>query len=100
VTRGGGRYVERDITILLLTHRCGLRVGELAALRISDVVDERGAAKAEIVLAAAVTKSKRARHIFVPNTVRRQSKCYVAELCQQRQLPVQHTEKIHTPESI
>ena len=90
--------MERDITILLLTHRCGLRVGELAALRISDVVDERGAAKAEIVLAAAVTKSKRARRIFVPNTVQQQLKHYVGGLCQQRQLPVQYTEEIHTPE--
>ena len=40
VTRGGSRYVERDVTMLLLTHWCGLRVGEVAALRITDVVDE------------------------------------------------------------
>ena len=82
VTRGGSRYVERDITMLLLTHWCGLRVGEVAALRISDVVDERGAVKAEIVLAAAVTKSKRAWCIFVPKTVQQQLKRYVRELCQ------------------
>ena len=58
VTRGGSRYAERDVTMLLLTHWCGLRVGEVAALRIADVVDESGAVKSEIVLAAAVTKSK------------------------------------------
>ena len=57
VTRGGGRYMERDVTMLLLTHWCGLRVGEVAALRIADVVDEQHTVKAEIVLAAAVTKN-------------------------------------------
>ena len=82
VTRGGGRYAERDVTMLLLTHWCGLRVGEVAALRITDVVDESGAVKSEIVLAAAVTKSKRAWWIFVPKTVQQQLKRYVRELCQ------------------
>ena len=53
VTRGGSRYVERDITLLLLTHWCGLRVGEVVALMISDVVDERGAARAETVTCSA-----------------------------------------------
>ena len=57
VTRGGSRYAERDVTMLLLTHWCGLRVGEVAALKIADVVDESGAVKSEIVLAAAVTKN-------------------------------------------
>ncbi len=30
VARGGSRYAERDVTMLLLTHWCGLRVGEVA----------------------------------------------------------------------
>ena len=81
VTRGGSRYVERDVTMLLLTHWCGLRVGEVAALRIGDVVDESGAVKSEIVLAAAMTKSKRARVIFVPKNMQQQLKRYVSELC-------------------
>jgi integrase/recombinase XerD len=82
MTRGSSRYAERDITMLLLTHWCGLRVGEVAALRIADVVDEQRTVKAEIVLAAAMTKSKRARRIFVPKTMQQQLKRYVSELCQ------------------
>ena len=82
VTRGGSRYAERDVTMLLLTHWCGLRVGEVAALKIADVVDESDAVKSEIVLAAAVTKSKRARRIFVPKTMQQQLKRYVGEICQ------------------
>ena len=49
----------------MLEHWCGLRVGEVAAPRIAGIVDEQRTVKAEIVLAAAVTKSKRARCIFV-----------------------------------
>ena len=59
-----------------------MRVGEVAALRIADVVDEQHTVKAEIVLAAAVTKSKRARRIFVPKTMQQQLKRYVGEICQ------------------
>ena len=66
----------------MLENRCGLRVGEVAALRITDVVDESNAVKSEKVLAAAMTKSKRARRIFVPKTMQQQLKLYVAEICQ------------------
>ena len=38
--------------------------------------------KAEIVLAAAVTKSKRVQHIFVPRQIEQQLKRYLSELCQ------------------
>ena len=69
VTRGGSRYAERYFTMLLLTHWCGLRVGEVAALRIADVVDENYKVRTEIVLAAAITKSKRSRRIFVPRQI-------------------------------
>ena len=52
--------------MLQLTHYCGMHVGEVAALRIADVVDENYKVRTEIVLAAVKTKSKRARWIFVP----------------------------------
>jgi len=51
-------------------------------LRITDVVDEQHTVKAEIVLAAAMTKSKRARRIFVSKNMLQQLKRYVSELCQ------------------
>jgi len=52
VTRSCSRYAERDLTMLQLTHYCGMRVGEVAALRIEDVVDENYRVRAEIVLDA------------------------------------------------
>ena len=80
VTRSCSRYAERDLTMLQLTHYCGMRVGEVAALRITDVVDENYKVRAEIVLAAAITKSKRPRRIFVPHQMLRQLQRYVNTL--------------------
>ena len=80
VTRSCSRYAERDLTMLQLTHYCGMRVGEVAALRITDVVDDNYKVRTEIVLAAAITKSKRARRIFVPRQMHRQLQQYINTL--------------------
>jgi integrase/recombinase XerD len=52
--------------MLLFTHLCGLRVGEVAALRFDDILDANGNVRDEMTLDAARTKSKRARKIFLP----------------------------------
>ena len=80
VTRSCSRYAERDLTMLQLTHYCGMRVGEVATLRIEDVVDENYKVRTEIVLAASITKKKRARRIFVPRQMHRQLQRYVNTL--------------------
>lgn len=82
ITRACSRYAERDVTMLLFTHWCGLRVGEVAALRLADVLDTKGQVKAELVLDATRTKSKRARRVFVPKQMQRQLQRYTATLTQ------------------
>ena len=72
VTRSCSRYAERDLTMLQLTHYCGMRVGEVAALQFADVVDEQGTVLDEIALDAELTKSKRARRILLPKLMPRQ----------------------------
>ena len=57
-----------------------MRVGEVGALRVEDVVDKNYKVRAEIVLAASITKSKRARRIFVPHQLYRQLQWYVNSL--------------------
>tara|TARA_Y100001978_G_C23637741_1_gene406726 strand:- start:826 stop:1143 length:318 start_codon:yes stop_codon:yes gene_type:complete len=57
-----------------------MRVGEVASLRIVDVVDEKYKVQAGVVLAAAITKSKRARRIFVPRQIQRQLQQYINTL--------------------
>ena len=71
VTRACSKYAERDVTMLQLTHYCGMRVGEVAALQFVDVVDGQGTVLDEILLDAERTKSKRARRIFLPKLMQK-----------------------------
>ena len=80
VTNSCSRYAARDATMLLFTHLCGLRVGEVAALRFDDILDTNGTVRDEMTLDAARTKSKRARKIFLPKQMQRQLREYVSSL--------------------
>ena len=44
------RYSQRNRAMILLTHLCGMRIGEVVNLKVSDVIDENGEIKAEIQL--------------------------------------------------
>ena len=64
VTTGCSRYPQRDVTMLLFSHLCGLRVGEIASLRFDDVLDDKSNVLDEVTLDASRTKGKRARKIL------------------------------------
>ena len=83
VTNSCSRYAARDATMLLFTHLCGLRIGEVAALRFDDILDANGAVRDEMTLDAARTKSKRARKIFLSKQMQRQLREYVNSLNKQ-----------------
>jgi len=85
VTNSCSRYPLRDSTMLLFTHLCGLRVGEVAALRFDDVLDANGTVRDEMTLDAARTKSKRARKIFLPKQMQRQLQAYVSSVSKRQQ---------------
>jgi integrase/recombinase XerD len=59
------KHALRNRAILLLTHWAGLRVGEVAALSMCDVLDANMSVKSEIRLAAEQTKGRHARTIFL-----------------------------------
>jgi integrase/recombinase XerD len=84
VTKACSRYAARDTTMLLLTHWCGMRIGEVAALRVDDVVGANGDIRAEIALKAAQTKGDKARVVFVPQRMQRELKAYIAAARTQR----------------
>ena len=79
VTQACSRYPKRDVAMLLLTHLCGMRVGEVAGLLVGDVRDDAGQVKHELVLDAARTKSRRARRVFVPRAMVQHLTLYLAE---------------------
>ena len=51
----------RNRAILLLTHLAGMRIGEVAAVRVCDVLASDGTVREEINLTAAQTKGSRSR---------------------------------------
>ena len=85
VTNSCSRYPQRDSTMLLFTHLCGLRAGEVAALCFDDILDANDTVRDEMTLDAARTKSKRARKIFLPKQMQRQLKAYVSSVSKRPQ---------------
>lgn len=71
------RYRLSNRLMLLLTHWAGMRVGEVAALRVSDVRAADGKVKSEIQLDAAQTKGKHARTVFVNDKLRKEIAAYL-----------------------
>jgi integrase/recombinase XerD len=61
---------RRNRLMLLFSFWAGMRVGEIASLRVGDVVDAGGKVKAEIKLSAEQTKGRHARTVFLPQKLR------------------------------
>ena len=59
------KYAARNRSMMLLTHWAGLRIGEVACLRWSDVTTTDGLVKDEIRLLPDMTKGRHARTVFV-----------------------------------
>jgi integrase/recombinase XerD len=60
-----GRMPERDQMLLWMTHTTGIRVTELALLRVDDVLYPSGAIREEVYLRAEITKGCRARNVHL-----------------------------------
>jgi integrase/recombinase XerD len=74
------RHAERNRAMLLITHWAGMRVGEVAALRVGDVVTADGAVKSEIRLLPEQTKGRHARTVFLGQRLRKELALYVATI--------------------
>jgi len=66
------KHAERDRAMVLMTHLAGMRVKEVAATRIVDVLALDGSIKKEIHLTAEQTKGKHARTIVLSDKLRRE----------------------------
>ncbi len=71
------KHSARNRAMVLLTHWGGLRVGEVAQLRYSDVLDADGVVKREVLLRAETTKGKHARTLFVSDKLHKELTAYV-----------------------
>jgi integrase/recombinase XerD len=72
------KYVARNRSMMLLTHWAGLRIGEVACLRWSDVTTTDGEIKDEIRLLPDMTKGRHARTVFVNIKLREELRAYAA----------------------
>ncbi len=75
------KHAARNRAMLLATHLSGMRVGEVAALRISDVLDADGGIRNEIRLEAEQTKGSSGRVVFVSEKLRKELAKYLALYC-------------------
>lgn len=71
------KYKVRNRTMLLTSYWSGMRVGEIAALRVCDVRNEDGTIKAEIRLSANQTKGNKGRVVFVSEKLRTELAAYL-----------------------
>jgi integrase/recombinase XerD len=72
-------HSTRNRAMLLCTHLAGMRVGEVAALRICDVLAADGAILEEVGLTAAQTKGSSARTVLLPKRLRDELASYLQQ---------------------
>ncbi len=88
------KYRQRNRLMLLMTHWSGMRVGEVAALGIDDVLNTDGTVKAEIRLDAKQTKGNHARTVFVNDRLRKEIATYLKTIvASDRSKPLFKTQK-------
>ncbi|QWD62819.1 site-specific integrase [Polynucleobacter sp. MWH-UH25E] len=71
------KHSARNRCALLLTHYSGMRVGEVAALRICDVLNDSGTIKDEIRLKPEQTKGKYARTVYINARMQKEIAQYI-----------------------
>lgn len=74
------RHNARNRAMLLLTHFAGMRVGEVAALRINDVLNGDSTIKGEVRLMPDQTKGKYARTVYLNERMQKEIGQYLRVL--------------------
>lgn len=67
----GGMYPARNTAMLMVSYKLGFRAKEIAALRVCDVLDDRGKLKEEIHLTGKMTKGGKQRVAYLTNVALR-----------------------------
>ena len=80
------KHAARDRAMMLLTHWAGMRIGEVAATKVGDVLALDGTIKQEIRLTAAQTKGTHARTVVLSEKLRKELLSYLQHRYQTKQL--------------
>ena len=71
------RHADRNRLAFVLSIYAGMRVGEIAALKIGDVINQHGEARPEIKLDAHQTKGTKGRTVVLSTRIRREIAAYL-----------------------
>ena len=71
------KYAARDRAMVCMSYYAGMRIGEIAAIKVSDVLALDGTIKEEIRLTAAQTKGKRGRVVVLSEKLRKELQAYL-----------------------
>lgn len=92
------KHAERDRAMVLMTHLAGMRVKEVAATNIGDVLASDGSIRNEIRLTAQQTKGKHARTIVLSEKLRKELLHYLQARFNTKQLiAITATKDINKP---
>jgi integrase/recombinase XerD len=92
------KHAARDRAMMLMTHWGGMRIGEVAAVRVGDVLALDGTVKQEIRLTAWQTKGKRSRTVVLSEKLRKELLTYLQHSFDTRQLiAVTYTDEMNKP---
>jgi integrase/recombinase XerD len=75
-----GRHAARNRAMVLMSYWAGMRAGEIAALRVGDVLVPNGTITGEIRLDADQTKGSRGRVVMLGDKLRKELAVYVSNL--------------------
>lgn len=72
-----GSHSHRNRVIVMLSYQAGMRAGEIALLKWSDILSANGSVKSEIVLRKETTKSNDSRIVYVNKTLQKELTDYL-----------------------
>lgn len=73
------KYAARDRAMICMSYYAGMRIGEIAAVKVADVLALDGSIKEEIRLTAAQTKGKRGRVVVLSEKLRKEIQTYLLQ---------------------
>ena len=71
------RHSSRNRCMFLATHMSGARIGEIASLRICDVLASDGTIKTEVYLSAEQTKGSKGRTLYLSEKLRNEIELFL-----------------------
>ena len=81
-------YCSRDRAMFMLSYLAGMRVGEISALRVSDVFEADGRVKEQIRLSSTQTKGSEARTVLLNAQAQEELRVYARTLSRTGEQPL------------